>query len=149
MCLLLDSRPGISTTDRRHQMTTGHDSLAAQLTANIMGPVTGDPLMDAMRKVALIGAARVGEMGQTGFDTATPFDNVNQPKYVGEGRVPFLLVSLGTNTTYYVFVSEVVDAGLRVAIAVDQAGRAPKRENLRGMTLTRGANGNVHATPGW
>ena len=125
-------------------MTAGHDSLAAQLTASIFGPTTGDPLQDAMRK-----AAMVGEMGETGFDTSTPFDRVNQAKYVGEGRKPFLLISLGTDTTYFVIVTKYVDGALRVAIAVHPGDQSPKTENLRKMTLTRNADGNVHAAPGW
>ena len=135
--------------DRRQEMTTGHDSLAAQLTASIFGPATGDHFQDAMRKAAMAGAARLGEMGQTGFDTSTPFDNVNQATYMGEGRTPFLLVSLGTGTTYFVLVTDSVGAALRVAIAVHQEGQTPKVENLRKMTLTRNADGNVHAAPDW
>ncbi len=83
-------------------MTTGHDSLAAQLATTFLGPVTGDPFRDAIRTAILSGAARLGELDQTGFDTSTPFDSVNQAKYVSEDRIPFLLVSLGTNTTYFV-----------------------------------------------
>jgi hypothetical protein len=130
-------------------MTTGHESLAAQLTASIFGPATGDPFQDAMREAAMAGAARLGEMGQTGFDTNTPFDNLNQAQYVGEGRVPFLLVSLVTNTTYFVLVTKVVDKGLQVAIAVHHEGQTPKVEHLRKMTLVRNTDGNVRAVAGW
>ena len=130
-------------------MATGHDSLAAQLAASIVGPATGDPFQDAMREATLAGAARLGEMGQTGFTTSTPFDNVCRPQYVGEGRKPFLLVSLATNTTYFVLVTACVGADLHVAVAVHQEGQNPKVENLRKMTLKCGQDGNVHATPGW
>ena len=130
-------------------MTTGHDSLAVRLAADICGPATGNPFEDAMRELVLVGAARIGEMGETGFDTDTPFANVDQAQYVGEGRVPFLLVSLGTNTTYFVFVMERVGASLRVAIKVNQEGEKLSADNFRMMTLTRKADGNVHAAAGW
>jgi len=130
-------------------MTTGHESLAAQLTASIFGPATGDPFQDAMRQAAMAGAVRLGEMGETGFSTNTPFSNINQAQYVSKDRKPFLLVSLGTNTTYFVLVTEVVDAGFRAAIAVHQEGQTPKTENLRKMTLTSDPSGNVRAVPGW
>jgi hypothetical protein len=96
----------------------------------------------------MAGATRVGEMGQTGFDTDTPFDNVNQAMYVGEDRKPFLLVSLGTNTPYYVIVVKCVDKALHAVVAVHHEGQTPKKENLRKMTLSRNSDGNVHAAPG-
>ncbi len=130
-------------------MTTAKDSLAYRLALSICGPVTGDPLMDAVRAANLAGAARLGEMGETGFDTDTPFDNVNQAKYVGEGRVPFLVTSLGTDTAYFVVVLECVGEVLHVAIAVHPGDHNPKAENLRMMTFSRNADGNVHAAPGW
>ncbi len=130
-------------------MTTEHESLAAQLAASLFGSATGDPFQDAMRSAAMAGAARLGEMGQTGFDTNTPFSYVNQAQYVGEGRKPFLLVSLITNTTYFVLVTEVADAGFRVAIAVHQEGQVPRIEHLRKMTLIRNTDGNVRAVAGW
>jgi len=43
-------------------MTTGHDSLVAQLAANLIGTTTGDPFMDAIRNAAMVGAVRLGEM---------------------------------------------------------------------------------------
>lgn len=130
-------------------MTTGHDSLAALLATSLIGPATGDPYEDAIQAAFLSGAARLGEMDQTGFATTTPFANVDQEMYVGEGRKPFLLVSLGTNTTYFVVLAECVGGDLRVFIAVHQGDQNPKTENLRKMTLMRGGDGNVYAKPGW
>jgi len=68
---------------------------------------------------------------------------------VGESRDPFLIVSLDTNTTYFVMVTKVVDKGLQVAIAVYHEGRTPKVEHLRKMTLIRNTEGNVRAVAGW
>lgn len=103
----------------------------------------------AMRNVNTIALARLDEMQQTGFDTNTPFADVNQAMYVGVGRKPFLLVSPGTDTTYFVVVSERVGSTLRVAVAVHQGSRNPEARNLRKMTLRCNANGNVSAVPGW
>lgn len=132
---------------RQTEKNVTHTSLIEQLTAQVVGRPTGDPLQDALRKAALNGVARVAEMNDTGFDTNALFDHGYLAPRVG-AETAFTLVSLGkTGATYLVVLTERVGDAYQAAVQVYNPSKTGGR--CYKMTLVRASNGSIRANAGW
>lgn len=138
----------ISGSARQMEMTLPGYTVAELLVASIVGKPTGDPFWDALQEVALKGAARLGEMGETGFDTSDRFDHKLLTARVGKPLL-FPVDSLGkTGTTYEVAVAQRVGETYHVGVRVAHTPMRPGVK-LRRMTLVCAENGTMRFTPGW
>jgi hypothetical protein len=86
------------------EMTLPGYTLAESLVASIVGPPTGDPFWDSLQTAVLKGAARLGELDETGFLTNTRFDHKPLGLYVGL-RVFFLIALIPFQERYYLIQS--------------------------------------------
>lgn len=118
-----------------------------ELTARIFGNPTGDPVGDAMRELALKGAARIGEMNESGFDTAALFDHDFLAARVDSAEGAFVLTSRRTGTVYLVTLT--TREGDRYRAAVQAYNPKKVGSRFYKMTVVRAADGSIRMNPGW
>ena len=115
---------------------------------------TGVPISDAVRSAVLYGAACIGEMNETGFDTNNAFSHDWLNGRAGTPEGVFTLNSVGlTSAVYMVVLRERVGDVYRAAVKVYdlnelRSGRI-NYDRFYSMTLVCADNGTIRMNAGW